>query len=186
MVVPPVAASSERLLAWLGAHPLVVAGTAVLLAILVWLAITRSRGDPRLRFRVEAVPAFFTRAEHRFYSLLRPVAADLDLVVFAKVGLNDIFRGSRGAYRGQYGRYAQMHVDFLLVTSHDFRPVAGIEVDGDSHLTAIQQDRDRRKDAVFKTAGVPLLRFPNDAGLSQKVLRQHLEVAAGKRLRARV
>jgi hypothetical protein len=184
MLIPPFAA--ERLIAWSGAHPAAVGAGWAILLVIAWIAFRRLLPDPRLRFRVDSVPAFLTRAELEFFSVLRPVAAELDLVVFAKVGLNDIFRGARGGPRGQYSRYSQMHVDFLLVTDHDFRPVLGIEVDGDSHRSAVQRDRDRRKDAVFKAAGLPLLRFPNDAGLTHRDLLREVESASRRRVRVRV
>jgi len=112
-------------------------------------------------FLVDAKPYFFTQAESRFFTALVPAAQDLDLIVFPKVGLNDIFKDCKGAAKGQYNRYAQMHVDYLLVTRKDYRPVVGIELDGNSHQGEKQQARDQKKAAVFKAARLPLVRFYN-------------------------
>ncbi len=131
-----------------------------ILALRVAFLVARALDD---RFKVEVVPAFFSRAEHAFYNDLLGIAADLDLVVFPKVGLKDLFKDRNGARRGQFFRYAQLHVDFLLVSPGSFEPVLGIELDGESHLSAIQQTRDIKKDRVFKAAGLPLVRFRNGA-----------------------
>ena len=92
-----------------------------------------------------------------------------------------MFKGKKGADKGQYNRYAQMHVDYLLVTAKDFRPVAGVELDGKSHESERQADRDGRKNEVFKAAGLPLLRFTNGVDPSPESLRQRIEDAVGER-----
>lgn len=115
------------------------------------------------RFKVAVVPRFFTRAEHAFYTDLLGIAAEFQLVVFPKVGLKDLFLDRPGARRGQFFRYAQLHVDFLLVRPADYEPVLGIELDGESHLSEVQRVRDHKKNNVFKAAGLPLVRFQNGA-----------------------
>lgn len=130
-------------------------------------------------FLVDARPYFFTTAENRFFTALVPVAQALDLMVFPKVGLNDIFKDRKGADRGQYNRYAQMHVDYLLVTRKDFKPIAGIELDGSSHQGEKQQARDQKKMAVFKAGGLPLLRFYNQDRISEVEMRSRLEDVLG-------
>ncbi|HEY9723676.1 MAG TPA: DUF2726 domain-containing protein [Oscillatoriaceae cyanobacterium] len=126
-------------------------------------------------FKVDAKPFFFSLAENNFYGMLTEACRSLDLVVFPKVGLNDIFRDKYGADRGQYFRYAQMHVDFLLVSKEDYRPVAGIELDGTSHDTAKQQARDEKKNQVFKAAGLPLMRFYNAVPQTSESIRTKVE-----------
>ncbi|MNK77982.1 hypothetical protein D3C87_976000 [compost metagenome] len=130
-------------------------------------------------FLVDAKPYFFFAAENRFFATLVPVAQALDLVVFPKVGLNDIFKDRKGADRGQYNRYAQMHVDYLLVTRKDFKPVVGIELDGSSHQGEKQKARDQKKAAVFKAAGLPLVRFFNLDKFSESEVRTKLEDVVG-------
>lgn len=144
---------------------------AVRLAILAWRYLDR-------RFKVEVVPRFFSRAEHAFYSDLVGIAGDLELVVFPKVGLKDLFKDRPGARRGQFFRYAQLHVDFLLVRPRDFEPVLGIELDGESHLAPIQRKRDEKKNDVFKAAGLPLVRFQN--GAKPREVRERLVSALKK------
>lgn len=130
-------------------------------------------------FRLEARPYFFSMAENKFYGELAAAAGELGLLAFPKVGLNDVFKDKPGAPKGQYNRYAQMHVDFLLVSKKDYQPVAGIELDGASHQGERQQARDQKKNAVFKAAGLPLLRFINHATITPAELRQKLEDGIG-------
>lgn len=119
-------------------------------------------------FKVVAHPYFFEKAERTFYRELMSVAGQLGIEAFPKVGLNDVFEDRPGAEPGQYARYSQQHVDFLLVSRQTGRIVAGIELDGPSHRKEKQQANDRKKVAVFKAANIPLLRFYNrehfDAG----------------------
>lgn len=136
-------------------------------------------GDGLGEFLLDARPCIFSAAEAKFFSELAPVAAELGLLVMPKVGLNDVFKDRAGAPKGQYYRYAQMHVDFLLVARDGHRPVAGVELDGDSHQGKRQQGRDEKKASVFKAAGLPLLRFYNHVAVGPADLRQKLEDALG-------
>ena len=109
-------------------------------------------------------------------------AAELDLLVFPKVGLNDVFEDDRGAPRGQYARYCQMHVDFALVTRGGQRPVAGIELDDSSHFRPDRQENDAKKDAVFLAADLPLLRFYATAPVTSAEIVTRLEDRLGRSL----
>jgi hypothetical protein len=143
--------------------------------------VADSSADGPHAFQVDARPYFFSVAENKFYGLLSEACRDLDLLVFPKVGLNDVFKDKQGADRKQYFRYAQLHIDYLLVTAKDYRPVAGIELDGASHQGEKQKGRDEKKNAVFKASGLPLLRFynqtPHTADAIRTKLRDVLELA---------
>jgi very-short-patch-repair endonuclease len=132
-----------------------------------------------ISFRLETKPYFFSVADNKFYTALIASAESLDLAVFPKVGLNDIFKDAKDAEKSQYNRYAQMHIDYLLVTRHDFKPVAGIELDGSSHQGKKQQERDQKKTAVFKAAKLPLLRFYNQDQYQEADIRSKLEDLLG-------
>lgn len=165
--------------------------TLLVIAVLIFMAVLAGaaailpalrgagEGEPRgaADFQLAARPYFFSVAENKFYGELSVIASELGLLVFPKVGLNDVFKDQPGAPKGQYGRYAQMHIDFLLVSQQDYRPVAGIELDGASHQGQRQQARDQKKEAVFKAARLPLLRFLNHATLTPAEVRQKLEDA---------
>ena len=56
------------------------------------------------------------------------------------------------------------HIDFLVYNQISKKPVLAIEVDGfHYHKPGTKQyERDRIKDNIFKTYGIPLLRFPTN------------------------
>ena len=164
----------------------IIIGFAVL--ALAAAALKGRLGEPQaddtkgsFHFRLETKPYFFSVAENKFYAALIASAEALDLVVFPKVGLNDIFKDSKDAEKSQYNRYAQMHVDYLLVTRDEYKPVAGIELNGSSHQGKRQQTRDQKKAAVFKAAKLPLLRFYNQDKFNETDVRTKLQDVLGTR-----
>jgi len=118
---------------------------------------------------------FFARSERAFYGLLLD-ALPAGFEVFPNVRLNDIFLiTARGPERqGVYNRLRDKHVDFLVVQLPDYRPVLGIELDGESHQQAEQQYRDAVKDVVFQSGGVRLLRFSTKDPQTARTLAQAL------------
>jgi len=159
---------------------LVIAALAVLAAVAIKArAGSKSTGDiSSSDFRVDPKAYFFTRPENAFYTALVPIAQELGYCVFPKVGLKDIFQEKPGADRGQYNRYAQMHVDYLLVTRQNYRPVAGIELNGASHERERQRTRDMKKSAVFGAGKLPLIQFSN--GAHEREIQQQLQVTLGR------
>lgn len=139
----------------------------------------RSSTSDDFSFRLKTKVYFFSRAEEAFYPKLVEAITDLQLLVFPKVGLCDIFVDKKDAERGQYGRYSQMHVDYLLVRSTDYTPVAGIELNGPSHQEEEQQANDRKKKAVFAAAGLPLLTFYNQPSFSTWEIQSRLQDVLG-------
>lgn len=61
-----------------------------------------------------------------------------------------------------------------MVSIRDYRPVLGIELDSSNHDRAEQQYRDAVKETVFRSAGLPLVRFKNEDNLSVTALRMAL------------
>ncbi len=130
-------------------------------------------------FKVDSKAYFFTKSEGIFYPEIVKAAAELELLVFPKVGLCDIFIDKRGADRSQHARYSQMHVDYLLVRRSDYSPVVGIELNGASHLAEKQQSNDRKKKAVFDAAGLPLVTFYNQPSYSAWEVQTKLQDVLG-------
>lgn len=130
-------------------------------------------------FKVGTKPAFFTKAERTFFLALTPVATQMGLDVYPKVGLNDVFEDRPGAEPGQYARYSQQHIDYLLVERAANRIVGGIELDGPSHLAEKQRTNDQKKVSVFKAANIPLIRFFNQDSYGQDEIKIKLEDALG-------
>jgi hypothetical protein len=86
-----------------------------------------------------------------------------------------------GDRQGARNRIDRKHVDFLLVRSGDLAPLAGIELDDRSHEAPERQARDAFVDAVFASAGLPLLHAAAQKTYDPAELRTKIdELLAGK------
>ena len=114
---------------------------------------------------VEVKRFFFSRDENAFFRALTEATRDSSLLVFPNVRLNDLFKiTSDGARAATLGRLRDKHVDFLLVdAAQDYRPVLAIELDGRSHNSERQQQRDAVKDVAFRSGGLTLIRLTSRA-----------------------
>jgi hypothetical protein len=121
---------------------------------------------------------FLSPAEFSFYRVLRETAGT-SLTICPKVRLADLFFVAKPHInRTYFNRIAQKHLDFLICDAKTMEPLLGIELDDASHQRPDRQKRDDFVDAVFLTAGLPLLRVPtqhgyNPAGLA-RTLRGYL------------
>jgi len=103
---------------------------------------------------------FLSPTELSFYKVLSTILGDR-FVVLAKVRLADIFFVVRAKENfTHFNRISQRHVDFLVCEPARMRPLLGIELDDASHQTPARQRRDEFVERVFRTARLPLLRFP--------------------------
>jgi very-short-patch-repair endonuclease len=125
----------------------------------------------KLEFRSKRY--FFSQAERQFFLSLQTMIAPLPMVVMSKVRLNDLIEADGENKRSMNNRINGMHVDFVLLSQPEFKPLLVIELDGSSHLGEIQQTRDTKKDAALKIAGLPLVRLPN--GISSTQMKAALE-----------
>ncbi|MBZ9715928.1 DUF2726 domain-containing protein [Deinococcus multiflagellatus] len=126
---------------------------------------------------------FFARSEAAFLAVLEQ-ALPAGYRVFPNVRLNDLFfiaTRHPGQQKGTYARLRDKHVDFLVVSLPEHRPVFAIELDGASHDTKEQQYRDAVKDVAFRSAGLPLIRLRAETTHTpaslQAVLSRHLSHA---------
>lgn len=111
---------------------------------------------------------FLSNAEISFYQVLRTVVGER-AVGCPKVNLGDLFFVATGDHRKNRAlanRVDRKHVDFLLCEPKIMRPLLGIELDDRSHDRADRQARDQLIEAVFKAAGLPLVRFAVKSGYS--------------------
>lgn len=103
---------------------------------------------------------FLSPAELSFYKVLQLVVKDR-ATISTKVNLADLFFVPRGEGQQSYrNKIDRKHVDFLLCDPVTMRPLAGLELDDSSHQRADRIERDQFVDAVFQSAGLPLLHFP--------------------------
>ena len=128
---------------------------------------------------------FFSRSEQSFYGVLSAALEGTPYTTFPNVRLNDLFEITDAQQRqSTYNRLRDKHVDFLIVTRERCTPALAIELDGDSHAKPLQQERDRVKDLIFRSAGLTLLRLDAGQGYQPGSLRERLhehlpELAAG-------
>ena len=103
-------------------------------------------------------------------------------MVLSKVRLNDLLEATGDHKQATNNRINRMHVDFVLLSQPDFQPLVAIELDGTSHSSDRQQVRDTKKDAAFKAAGLPLVRFPNGVQHAQfaPILEPYLNIGTGQ------
>lgn len=102
---------------------------------------------------------FLSPAERSFYSALVTALADR-AVTCPKVSLGDIlFTTDRQNARKHTNRINQKHVDYLICSRGEMKPLVAIELDDSSHERASARERDQFKDAAFAAAGLPLVRI---------------------------
>lgn len=113
------------------------------------------------RLPVRTKQYFFSRSENTFFKVLTQTLEGTPYRIFPNVRLNDVFtiEAPKSERQAVYAKLRDKHVDFLIVMVENYRPVCAIELDGVSHETEIQQNRDGVKNLVFESAGLPLVRL---------------------------
>ena len=134
-----------------------------LIIILAWklgiLSFLFSKKEEKLPYRRKEY--LLSVNERKFYYALDQIARQNKFCVFSKVRLEDLLwipKGTEERYAHR-NRIKSRHVDFVICDSKDIKPLLVIELDDSSHCRKDRQERDKFFDEVFKTAGIPLLRF---------------------------
>ena len=71
-------------------------------------------------------------------------------------------------------------IDFILYNKIDKTPILAIEVDGVSfHDNELQQERDKKKNHILETIGLPLLRLSTDGHDEEAKIIERLSIAMG-------
>ncbi|HLO04464.1 MAG TPA: DUF2726 domain-containing protein [Symbiobacteriaceae bacterium] len=124
--------------------------------------------------------SLLTPGEQPFYPVLR-LAVGSSYQICPKVRLADLFavKPYNQAYQN---KLLPMHIDFLLCDPVTLRPVAGVELDDRSHERNDAQRRDRFKDNLFESAGLPLIRIPNRRSYDPHEIRETLLQRIGHRV----
>lgn len=144
-----------------------------LLLVLLAAYLQRTRKATSLpTFLAKAKPHFFTRPEQTFFNTLTTITNNHAVTILAKVRLSDLVEDLPNAPKSQYNRYAQLHIDFLLIHPTSSAPILAIELDGPSHTNPTQANRDLKKTELLKTVNIPLIRFTSQPSPDQ--LRQSL------------
>src|SRR4051812_26882913 len=101
---------------------------------------------------------FLTPAEQDFFEALREAVGN-HAVIYAKVGLGDIFRVKKddpSRYRIYTSQLARKQVDFLLCNAVTMQPLVGIEMDYKND----QQAGDAFIDQLFAAVHLALIHIP--------------------------
>lgn len=118
---------------------------------------------------------FLSAAERSFYQVLLTALGDR-ATVCPKIGLWDLFFVARPhENRGAKAHIDRKHVDFLVCQPITMQPLLGIELDDSSHQRPDRQQRDADVEAVFETAGLPLVRIPVRRSYNTQDLLKQLE-----------
>jgi len=118
---------------------------------------------------------FLSAAELSFYQVLLTTLGER-ATACPKVGLWDIFFVARPhENRGAKAHIDRKHVDFLVCQPTTMQPLLGIELDDSSHQRPVRQQRDVDVEAVFETAGLPLVRIPVRRSYNTQELLKQLE-----------
>lgn len=159
------AAASGDLPTGLPVSPLLLAAVALAVLLIVGYAL-RQLFRPRVpRSPYRRKGSLFSRDERRFYDALRQAVGNRFLI-FAQMRLIDLLEVPREVKGSPFwfAKVRYKHVDFVLCDPDTVQPVLAIELDGASHQSEVQRQRDAEKDAVLRQAGLPLLRVATQKG----------------------
>lgn len=143
------------------------AGLFLIILALVWWrrepqASRGLPGRPIIPAGVTLSPQpLLTRADASFYNLLRLAVPD-QYLVFAQVPvwcLVEVKAQDRPARLAFLDKIALRRVDFVLVHPGTLTVAKVIELDESSPASLERQERDRLIEAIFKTAGIELVRL---------------------------
>lgn len=126
---------------------------------------------------------FVSPAELSFYKVLSQAISN-EFIICPKVALKDIFfvaSKDRGTFTSYSNKINLKHVDFLLCSKRDLRPICGIELDDSSHKKQDRIERDIFVDKVFKVAGLEIVRFQNRKTYSLQEVHEKLSLVSGNK-----
>ena len=143
----------------------------------------RPRPETELRLEANVQPQYrksksiLTYREGVFYNSLIGAIDETRYQVFAKVRLADIFWLANEPENRKFHQNQIMckHIDFLVCSKPSLAPVLGIELDDSSHKFPEHQERDKFKDTLFLSVGLPLLRLNLQSNYSSEFLRQQIK-----------
>ena len=97
-----------------------------------------------------------TKTELNFYRELIKITNELNLVIFPKIRLADIFKHNE---LKDFNKIKSKHIDFLLCDKSNCKIRLAIELDDYSHNTNKALKNDNFKNEIFKQTNLPLIRI---------------------------
>ncbi|MGN5478587.1 DUF2726 domain-containing protein [Cupriavidus basilensis] len=132
-------------------------------------------GVPPRAFALLADIRSCDRMRYGFYERL--TAALKDTHVFPQVAMS-AFVQHKGKSHAARNLFAQKYVDYLVCERKTMRPLYVIELDGASHGSARAQKRDRQKNDVLASAGIPVMRYTSKDVDLRTILSDYISVAS--------
>lgn len=119
-------------------------------------------------------PIFYHESEKRLYRAL--IELFPQHLVFPNMSLQTIFSYEKIKNlvdNEAFTYYLRTHVDFVVVNTTSYLPIIAFEKDSDYHDRASQKEKDKIKDLIFESGGIPLvrLRFNNALELEELKVR---------------
>jgi tetratricopeptide (TPR) repeat protein len=118
---------------------------------------------------------FNSRMEYAIYKVM--IGLFPNHLVFPNMSLQSVFQYERIlplVDRETFGYYLKAHVDLCVVSTANYLPLIGFEIDSRYHDGEKQQVRDGRKNDLFRLGGVPLVRVRAYGEPTEAVLRERI------------
>jgi hypothetical protein len=125
---------------------LLIGGLFVIFGVGIYLKkqILPDNNGSNKEFNYKSKQYFFSKAERKFYEVLKEVAGEMDMVVFAKVRLADLIYlpKSEGNWIEGWNKIKSKHIDFVLCNKESYQPTVAIELNDKSHNKNERKERD--------------------------------------------
>lgn len=140
---------------------LLIGGLFIIFGIGIYLKeqILPDNSSDDEKFNYKSKQYFFSKAERKFYEVLKEVADEMDMVVFAKVRLADLIYlpKSEDNWIKGWNKIKSKHIDFVLCGKGDYKPRMAIELNDSSHNKERRRERDAFIRAVFDHLKIELV-----------------------------
>ncbi|WP_231906999.1 DUF2726 domain-containing protein [Cupriavidus sp. D384] len=156
-------------------------GLALLFVIAICiLSVLKARsgsGGSSRNFRFARKDPFLRQDEIALYERL--TVALRDAHIFPQVAMSS-FVQHKGKAQAARNLFAQKYVDYLVCERKTMRPLYVIELDGASHSSAKAQKRDKQKNEVLASAGIPIMRYTSKNVDLQTIVGDYKSVVPGE------
>lgn len=117
---------------------------------------TKTKNNTNYEYKFEGCPVekILSPKELEFYNLLKPIAEKYNMLIFSKIRLADIIKTSN---KIDLKKVWARHIDFVI-TDIETSPLLYIELDDVSHTYEETIIRDEKKNIIFESAGLHLIR----------------------------
>jgi len=154
----------------------ILGGMCFSLCIISMPFITKITANYRLKKAYGKFNCLFTKAELKFYYVLRGICYDLDLELFAKVRLADLVKVVNKKYYMKYfGKIKSKHIDYVICDRKTLEPLICIELDDNSHRRKDRVERDQFVDTILNHVGYEVIRIKvaysyNKASIKKQIM----------------